>query len=258
MRAMAIIQRSACEPGGVGNARRPVVVAVVSGKGGVGTTATAAGAALAGAAAGPTAAVSVRSGPGSLHHHFAHRAGPARPDCHAAEPVTVTGPRVAAVTVVDSGGWHPWSPQGDVVSLVGRLRDGHPLTIVDIGDAQGHAAHRLLARADRVVLVTTPAADAVASAGTALDRVRHVDPARLAAMVLVVVCLDPRQHRWAGRRLRSVPGAAGSRTVLVPYDPAVAARTLPAPGPARAWPAYQRIAGLLTGLPVASGAAVPR
>jgi MinD-like ATPase involved in chromosome partitioning or flagellar assembly len=234
---------------------RPAVLAFVSGKGGVGTTSTAAGVVLAlvRAAAGPAAAVSVRSGPGSLHYRFTRRAGPPPGELWWGESVAAPGQQLPALTVVDSGAWPLWSPQGDLVGLSGRLRDSHPLTLIDVGDVGGDAAHRLLARADRVVLVTTPAADSVASAATALHRVRHLDPARLAALVVVVVCLDARQHRWAAHRLRP----AGHQTVLVPFDPVVAAGELPAPG-SRAWPAYRRIAGLLAGPVTTSDGAVPR
>jgi hypothetical protein len=172
-------------------------------------------------------------------------------------PVAVAGPGARAwLTVADSGPWCPWGPDGDVVSLVGRLRGTHPLTIVDIGDAPGDAAHRVLARADRVVLVTTPTPDAVGSMATAFSRVRQIDPARLAAVVVAVVCLDARQQRWAGRRLRSTP--VGTRATLVPFDPAVAARALPDPARARPWRAYQRIAGLLSRGATVRGVAVSR
>jgi MinD-like ATPase involved in chromosome partitioning or flagellar assembly len=223
----------------------PLVVAFVSGKGGVGTSTAAAGAALALAPqmAGPTAAVSVRSGPGSLHHRLTHRTGQSA--------------RVW-LTVPDSGPWQPWSPEGDLVSLVGRLRTSHPLTVLDVGDALGDAAHRVLAHADRIVLVTTPAFDAVASTATALSRVRQVDPARLATMVVAVVCLDARQHGWARRRLRGLPPLADARTVLVPFDSAVAARALPDPLRTESWRAYQRMAGLITGPGPVSGGAVSR
>jgi MinD-like ATPase involved in chromosome partitioning or flagellar assembly len=194
---------------------RPQLIAFLAGAGGVGTTTATAGVAIALAAvrSDRVAAVSARPYVGSLGLRVF---GPRPPR------VVRAGPAGGRLTVLDTARWPGASGPANLVPLLDRLSDDHPLTLVDVGNAQGDHAHRALGRADLVVLVTAAGPDAVAAVGSALDRVRQVDPGRLPGIVVVLTCLTARQHRWAGRRLRQVLDQDAGRIVLVPFDAGLA------------------------------------
>lgn len=227
----------------------PRVVVFVAGKGGVGTSTTAAGVAmtLASLRGDAAALVSARSGAGSLGQRLAGQPAPPVPALTggggAAPPPLWVHDRLA---VVDGSPWHSPTPAGSLVALLDLLRARHPLTLVDAGNDLGEPAGAALDRADQIVLVTGASQDAVAAARTALSRVHRSDPFRLATVVVAVVCLSERQHRRTARRLRAELGLQANRVVPVGFDPWLAAgdRLYPARLRPATRQAYLRIAGL--------------
>ncbi len=226
----------------------PRVVAFLAGKGGVGTTTTAAGVALVLATlrTDPVALVCARSGAGSLGYRLT---GEPFPTIAAVTRSEGAQPRWAheRLAVVDGSPWHSPTRAEQLLRLLTELRSRHPLTLLDVGNDLAEAAQVGLGRADQVVLVTTASHDAVEATRVALSRIHQVDPFRLGSVVVVLTSLHPRQFRHAARRLRVELGSTGPALVLVPYDPALAtgqpldlARARPATREA-----YLRIAGLV-------------
>lgn len=233
-------------------ARRPEprVIAFLAGKGGVGTTTTAAGVALTLASLrNDTAAlVSARSGAGSLGQRLPGRPAPTAGGVTAADPDHPDQPQWTrdSLAIFDGSPWHTPTPRGVLVQLLEDLRERHPLTLVDIGNELSETAHGALGRADQIVLVTTASQDALASTRVALSRVHRVDPYRLATVVVALTCLHRRQYRRTARRLREELGQSSTRIVPVPFDSGLTTggqldltRTRPATREA-----YLRIAGL--------------
>jgi MinD-like ATPase involved in chromosome partitioning or flagellar assembly len=227
----------------------PRMIAFLAGKGGVGTTTTAAGVAvtLAILRNDPTALVSARSGTGSLGRRLAGRPAPPVPALAGAGPAAAPLRVHGNLAVVDGSPWHTPTPRGTLLQLLAELRDQHPITVVDVGNDLGEPAQGALGRADQIVLVTSASQDAVAATRTALSRVHQVDPFRLASLVVAVTCLSERQYRRTARRLRAELGVAVPRVVPVGFDPWLA--TGDRLDPARLRPAtreaYLRIAGLI-------------
>lgn len=228
--------------------REPRTVAFLAGKGGVGTTTTAAGVALVLATLrpDPVALVCARSGAGSLGHRLAGSPAPAVASLANGQS-TQPGWVHDRLAVVDGAPWHSPTRSEHLLRLLTDLRGRHPLTLLDVGNDLGEAAQAALGRADQAVLVTTASQDAVEAARIALSRIHQADPFRLNTVVVALTCLHPRQFRHTARRLRLELGSAGPRLVPVPYDPALAAghpldlaRARPATREA-----YLRIAGMI-------------
>ncbi|GAB3159664.1 hypothetical protein GCM10027290_64850 [Micromonospora sonneratiae] len=196
----------------------PRVVAFVSGKGGVGTTSTAAAVAatLAVLVPGTVALADVHSGAASLAQRLGGVPGT---DATTFATGTVDPARAAGVAVVDGTPWDTPLLRPALVRLVMDLREDHRYTLLDIGDDASDVGHAALARADRVVVVTTGAADAVAATVRTLDRLRGIDPDRAETATVVVV-----GARRFGRREgtgRPILPVARERIVMVPWDPAL-------------------------------------
>jgi MinD-like ATPase involved in chromosome partitioning or flagellar assembly len=226
----------------------PRVVAFLAGKGGVGTTTTAAGVAvtLATLRNDTTALVSARHGAGSLGDRLLGRPAPSVPALAGApgqEPLWAFG----NLAVVDGSPWHTPTPRGPLVQLLEDLRGHHPLTIVDVGNDLSESAQGALGRADQVVLVTSASEDAVAATRTALSRVHQVDPFRLATLVVALTCLSRLQYRRTVRRLRAELGLHAPRIVPVGFDAWLASGGRIAPARLRPTTreAYLRIAGMV-------------
>ena len=227
----------------------PRVIAFLAGKGGVGTSTTAAGVAvtLAGLRPDSAALVSARSGAGSLGQRLLGQPAPAAPD------LVDGGPGAAPLwvrdrlAVVDGSPWHSPVPAGTLLRLLELLRSRHPLTLIDVGNDLGEPADRVLGRADQIVLVTSASPDAVAATRTVLSRVHQIDPFRLATVVVAVVCLSRRQHQRTARQLRTELGLQAARIVPVGFDPWLAAGDGFAPERLRATTrrAYLELAGLV-------------
>jgi MinD-like ATPase involved in chromosome partitioning or flagellar assembly len=227
----------------------PRVVAFVAGKGGVGTTTTAAGVALTLATLrnDTLALISARTGGDSLGQRLLGRPaalvaapGGAEP---LPEPLWVHG----NLAVIDAAPWHSPAPRGRLVRLLTDLRGQHPITLVDVGNDLADAAQGALGRADQVVLVTSASQDAVAATRIALSRVHQVDPFRLATVVVALTCLSERQYRRTARQLRAELGMRGPRIVPIGFDPWLAAgeRIDPTRLRAATREAYLRLAGLV-------------
>lgn len=227
----------------------PRMIAFLAGKGGVGTTTTAAGVALTLATLrnDTTALVSARSGTGSLGYRLHGQPAPPVPALVGAEPSQEPLWVYGNLAVVDGSPWHTPTPRGSLVQLLEDLRGRHPITVVDVGNDLGESAQGALGRADQVVLVTSASQDAVAATRIALSRVHQVDPFRLATIVVALTCLSERQYRRTARRLRTELGVAGPRVVPIAFDPWLAAgdRLDPARMRSTTREAYLRIAGLV-------------
>lgn len=205
----------------------PQVIAFLAGKGGVGTTTTAAGVAVTFTALrnDSTALMCARSGAGSLGRRLFGQPAPSIGDPADARSTHLdqsSGWSGGQLTVLDGSPWHSPAVRGQVVQLLEDLRERHPLTLVDVGNELSETAHGALGRADRVVVVTAPDMDAVESARVAVSRVHQVDPFRLSTVVVALVCLRRRQYRAAVRQLTDELGAGAARIVPVPFDPTFA------------------------------------
>jgi MinD-like ATPase involved in chromosome partitioning or flagellar assembly len=222
----------------------PWIVTFLAGKGGVGTTTTAAGAALvlSSLRTDGAALVDARCGTPSLGLRLAGQPAPTvmmlSPQARQ-EPLRVRG----ALGVVDGGPWHGQLARDKVVAVLENLRQSNAFTLVDAGNDMSETGHAVLGRADQVVLVTTTSQDALAGVRIALSRVSQVEPHRLRTIVVAVVCLTSR-HRRTVRRLREQLGLAGRRIVAVPFDPLLAAggRLEPSELRAATWEAFLRLA----------------
>lgn len=226
----------------------PRTVAFLAGKGGVGTTTTAAAVALTLATlrSDSVALVSARSGTGSLGHRLAGAPAPAVASL-ASGQATQLGRAHDRLAVVDGSPWYSPTRAQELRRLLSELRVGHPLTLVDVGNDLGEAAQTGLTDADQVVVVTTASHDAVDATRVALSRVHQADPFRLSTVVVALTSLHPRQSRRTARRLRLALGPVSPLLVPVPYDPALATGHPLELGHARpaTREAYLRLAGLV-------------
>jgi len=211
-RQVALERDSAAAVRNAGEA--PRVVAVAAGKGGVGTTSVVAGLALTLGALLPgrvaladtrtgTASIGRRVGADSAPHSTAFAGG------------TVEPARAADVMVVDGAPWDTPLTRPMLVRLMADLREDHLFTLLDVGDDASDIGHGALARSDRLVVVTTNAADAVAATTRTFERLRGIDEASAAAAVVAVTGVRGRD-RGTGDRRRAWPVA---RVVRVPWDP---------------------------------------
>jgi MinD-like ATPase involved in chromosome partitioning or flagellar assembly len=208
--------------------RAPRLTAFVAGKGGVGTTTTAAGVSLTLAALrhDATTLVDPRHGTGSLGRRLAGQPAPtvaqladSRPGLPGLDPLRVRG----ALGVVDGAPWHSPATLAELSALLDRLRDGCGFAVVDLGNDVSEVADSVLVRADQAVVVTTSAHDAVESTRVALLRVRQIEPRLIGTAVVAIACLTASQHRRTARRLRAALGLPEQRIVAVPFDPVLAA-----------------------------------
>ncbi len=174
-------------------------MAFIAGKGGVGATTTALGAALTLAALRTdlTAVVDARHGTPSLGQRLDKRQ-------------------------VDGMPWFGPAPGRGVVQLLDQLRDRFAFILADLGNDIDWAGQSVLARADRTVLVTTPYHDAASAVRTTLGRIYQMDPQRLDTIVVAVVCLTARQFRHTARRLYADLRLGPGRLIPVPHDPHLA------------------------------------
>jgi MinD-like ATPase involved in chromosome partitioning or flagellar assembly len=226
----------------------PRVIAFLAGKGGVGTSTTAAAVALTLATlrTDTTALVCARAGAGSLGERLYGQPAPPVPALVSGEPpppLWVHG----NLAVVDGAPWHSPTPGEPLVALLEQLRGQHPITIVDVGNDLGDSAKAAVERADQVVLVASASQDAISAVKVALSRVHQVDPFRLGTAVVALTCLNVRQYRRVLQRLRSELGVHGPRIVPIGFDPwlAAGARIEPARLRPATREAYLQIAGLV-------------
>ncbi|KQV74935.1 hypothetical protein ASC61_07950 [Aeromicrobium sp. Root344] len=224
------------------------IVAFVAGKGGVGCTTIAVGVGTAFMAMREdhSVVVDVQQGSPSLGRTF----GAAEPRTVASmlSEVEATTPPAAAtgLGLVDGSGWDQGLTRADVAGVLDRLRADHTFNLLDVGDDAGEGGHSALARADQVVVVTSPGELGVHALRAALDRIKVVNPQAAASAINVVVCPHEQSHRDAQREFAGAPGAA---VVVVPPDPHLQAGH--AYDPAHVTPATReamlRIGGLVAG-----------
>jgi MinD-like ATPase involved in chromosome partitioning or flagellar assembly len=194
----------------------PRVAAFVAGKGGVGTTCTAAGVALAlgTLVPGQVAIADTRTGTPSLGRLLA---GAAAPDAASYAAGTVEPAQVSGVAIVDGAPWDTPLGRPTLARVVADLRLDFAYTLLDVGDDGSDIGHGALARSDRAVVVTTTAPDAVAAAEHTLDRLFKIDQS-LAESVVVAVTGVGR----LGRRDRVGRWRPNERVVQIPWDDALA------------------------------------
>jgi MinD-like ATPase involved in chromosome partitioning or flagellar assembly len=225
------------------------VVGVLAGTGGAGATTTAAGVAttLAALRDEPVVLLDGQAGSASLAGRVPGLGGHRTP-APTVWDVAVDGERAAPLLTPGGLGLVDAAPRrAGRERYLGRaldvLGEQHPLAVMDLGDD----AAELAGLADRVLVVTTPAAAAVDGATRLLERLWRADPDRVAAVA--VVCPHPSAHRRLVRRLHEELSADVARVVVVPYDAAL--RDGGAFEPARLRPAtreaYLALAALATG-----------
>jgi MinD-like ATPase involved in chromosome partitioning or flagellar assembly len=205
--------------------RHPRVIAVVSGKGGVGTSTTAAATAMVLAALrhDAIALLDPRHGTGSLGERLAGRAAPTIDQLTtpstgpAPAPLRING----SLDVVDGAPWHRPVDATRLGAALAHLRDTHALTIVDVGNHPAENTRLVLSRADQVVVVAGATHNAVESARVALLRVRSVAPGLLSTAVVAVPSVASGSGRGHQTRLADELGVPDSSVVAVPFDPAL-------------------------------------
>jgi MinD-like ATPase involved in chromosome partitioning or flagellar assembly len=201
--------------------RHPRIVAVLAGKGGVGTSTTAAATAMVLAALrhDSTALLDPRHGTGSLGVRLAGQPAPTIDQLTgpAPAPLRVNG----SLDVVDGAPWHSPVTATRLSATLDALRDSHALTIVDVGNHPADNTRLILGRADQVVVVAGATGDAVGSARVALSRVRSVAPALLSTVVVAVPSVASRAGRGDPARFAAELGVPERRLVPVPFDPAL-------------------------------------
>ena len=192
----------------------PRVVAFVSTKGGVGTTSTAAGVALALAEVWPlkVALADTRTGTASLGQLLS---GAPVQDAMTFAAGIVELTRPAGMTIVDSAPWDTPLSRPMLARLVNDLVEHHLFTLLDVGQGGTEVGQAALARADRVVVVTTGGAEAASGLDSVTARLSALDYLDK-TVVAVVRAGGLGSHQ--DRRLGGVqpPG----ETVHVPWDPA--------------------------------------
>jgi MinD-like ATPase involved in chromosome partitioning or flagellar assembly len=208
--------------------RESAVIAFVAGKGGVGTTTTAAGIGLTLAAlrTDSSALVDLHRGPALLGRRLLGQGAPnvvafaeALPDQDALAPARVKG----AFGVVDAAPWRTPVTAQQAGTALQHLRSGHAFLLADIGNDHGEAGQAILERADGVVIVTTPSQDAVHSTRVVFERIRESDANLFGRLTVALVCLTGGQQRRVGQRFGDALGLARERIVTVPFDPVLAA-----------------------------------
>ena len=201
------------------------VVAVVSAKGGVGSTTVALGIGTCFVALRDDRSAVVDVGQGTLALSTLVGAS-------AAVDVTAVGgadpdqPLPAApsgLSVVDAVEWDLSLARRDLAAALDRIGADHTFALLDVGSAAGEGAHAALARADQVVVVTTPGAVGAAALSVALDRARDVNPVAARRALHVVVCPNDELYRSAHREVVQQLGLQPSAVVVVPPDPFLAA-----------------------------------
>lgn len=196
------------------------VVAFASAKGGVGCTSVAVGvgAVLTALRDDRSAVVDVQQGGPSLGALL----GAERPrSCIQllAQDDAVDPPRGrTGLSVVDGSGWDLALRRIDVSDVLDRLGRDHTFNLLDVGNDAGEGSHTALARADRVVLVSTAGVVGEAALQAAFDRLRRVNQVVASSAVAVVVATSEPAYKQAVKDLRGRP-----QVVVVPPDPWLAA-----------------------------------
>jgi Mrp family chromosome partitioning ATPase len=152
----------------------PRVVAFVSTKGGVGTTSTAAGVALALAEVWPlkVALADTRTGTASLGQLLS---GAPVQDAMTFAAGIIELTRPAGLTIVDSAPWDMPLSRPMLARIVNDLVEHHLFTLLDVGHGGTEVGQAALARADRVVVVTTGGAEAASGLESITARLSALD-----------------------------------------------------------------------------------
>lgn len=201
-------------------------VVFLAGKGGVGTSTAAAavGSVLTALRRDRVALVDIRAGAGSLGRRVARRPAPMLSDLVQARQ---RGARIdplwlpTGLGVVDGAPWHSPVGRGELLQLLDDLQENNAFTLLDVGNDTGDAAYGALGRCDQVVVVTPADENAVDATRVALGRVYQLDPRKVDAAMIAVVCLSKRAQRSTVRTVHRGVGLRDDRLVVVPYDPAL-------------------------------------
>lgn len=198
----------------------PRLVAVLAGKGGVGTTTVALGVASALAALREDQVVlaDLCTGAASLGTLLTGEPAPSvrtlARDQHA-DAVQASG----GLRVVDGVGPGAALRRADVAALLDRLGPEHAFCLLDVGAENTLATDVALARCDQAVLVTEAGRTGLGAARLAADRLSDSDPFAVDRAVHVVVCTRDEPYREVLRRARAQLEVSPARLVVVPPDP---------------------------------------
>jgi MinD-like ATPase involved in chromosome partitioning or flagellar assembly len=212
------------------------VVAVISPKGGVGTTTVTVGLGhvLAALRTDRVVALDTDSDPGTLGFRVPRRTRASRAELAVAGPISTYG-EMAAYThaapsrlnvvsgAADARAWRAMEP-AEYPRLLGVVEQYYSLILVDSRtDVLDELTTAVLDSADGLVLVTAPSLDAARSASALLDRLeadgRH---ALVAGAVTVINGIDVRQRRIDLDALEGHFAQRCRETIRVPWDPYLA------------------------------------
>ncbi|MFY1636162.1 hypothetical protein ACN27F_23290 [Solwaraspora sp. WMMB335] len=205
---------------------RSRVVAVLSAKGGTGSTTTAAGVALTLAAlrADATVLIDATAGAGtSLGVRLLGRAVPSLAELGPGPSGSTPPSTPAGLGLVDGSPWPEPGHDEETLDALHRLADGHAFTILDIGTG-APAADAALVNADQAVVVIDDDHRSVESARVALERIAYHIAEHVAETVFVVVRRTRAgvRHQLVRTLRREIGADAAARVVVVPYDRALA------------------------------------
>lgn len=209
------------------------ILAITSGKGGVGKSNVAAGLAIMLSAAGMNVAlVDGDIGLGNLDVLMGVSPGPSVADVmsgrRAIEDVLVKLPCGVHLAGGGAGAWAAGDsrnlPLADLLDGLARLRQRHDFVIVDCGGGIGHPVRQFCSAADHVLMVTTPEPTAVTDAYGLLKTLHMQNtPARMS--LLVNSAVDRAEARATYERINSVSSAFLGRQIydagFIPADRAV-------------------------------------
>jgi septum site-determining protein MinD len=192
---------------------RSQVISVVAGRGGVGTTTTAIGLALAlvANADGAVVLMDARAGTQPLSARLGAPAAPTvmdvAKDPWGASPATTPD----GLRLVDGGDWRAVADATTVGDALGVLTAAHDVVVVDVGTDLSDRTVPVVAGSDLVVVVVAPDGDAVQVAERVAIRVADMAGSAQPALVVALVART-RDRTTRLRRSRS------DGVVPVPYD----------------------------------------
>lgn len=203
----------------------PQTVAFVGSKGGVGTTTTAIGAAVALAVLRNDATVLVdgRTGTASLAARLTGAPAPTTADLTRADDQRKPlAHGTTGLHLVDGAPWSAPLDQSATSRLLRDFRRDFQFIGLDLGDHASETVPPMLRHVDRLIVVTAVSGDALEATRLVLQRISQMDPRLTTTVTIAAVCLSSRSHRTLTRDLRRGLDLESSRIIPVPHDPALA------------------------------------